>query len=160
MAQVIIEDFQFVGRSWVWWIRTALIGVAIGLTFWILTTLIGHYVIEPLACKQVSSAATCINANSLAGNIATILVAVIAIVGMVRMRIARPIVIAVASAAVLWDLAAWTQGLFWLEAIGWSVLLYGVVFGLFAWITRYATLWVTLVLSLVVVLIVRIGFAL
>lgn len=160
MARVIIEDYQIVGRSWALWLRTVLLGITTGLTFWILTTLIGHYVIEPLTCKQVITAATCTNANLLAGNIATILVAVIAIIGMVRLRIARPIVIAVASAALLWDLAAWTQGLFWLEAIGWSLLLYGVVFGLFAWITRYATLWVALVLSLVIVLVIRVGLIL
>ncbi len=160
MAQVIIEDYQVIRSSWVIWVRTILIGLGAGLTFWILMTLIGHYVVEPLACKQVTTAATCTNANPLAGNIATVLVAVIAIIGMVRMRIARPIVIAVATAALLWDLAAWTQGLFWLEAIGWSLLLYGLVFGLFAWISRYATLWVTLVLSLVIVLIVRVGLVL
>ena len=160
MAQIITEDYQVVRRSWILWIRTVLIGAVVGLTFWILMTLIGHYVIEPIACRNITSSAVCINANPLAGNIATILVAVIAIVGMVRMRIARPIVIAVASAAVLWDLGTWTQGLYWLEALGWSLLLYEVVFGLFAWITRYATLWVTLLLSFIIVLIVRVGLVL
>lgn len=160
MAQVIITDEQQNAESMRTWARTAVLGALAGLLFWLIALLLGHYVIEPLTCGQNMNAAVCSNATPLAGNIAAVLVAVAGIVAMVRLRAARPIVIAAASAALLWDLAFWTQGLFWLEAIGWSVLVYALSYALFAWITRYASVWVTIVLSLLLVVIIRIALVL
>jgi len=159
MAQVIIEDQTVLSRTWVTWGRTIALGAALGLIFWIFTVLIGRYVVEPLVCKDLVDAAVCVDAVPVAGKIATILVAVLGVIAMVRVGIARPIIIAVATAALLWNLAGWTQGLFWLESIVWSVLLYALCFALFAWITRHVTLWVTIVVSLLIVLIIRITLA-
>jgi len=159
MAQVIIEDQSVLSRTWVTWGRTIALGAALGLIFWILTVLLGRYVVEPLVCKDLVDAAVCVDAVPVAGKIATILVAVLGVIAMVRVRIARPIIIAVATAGLLWNLAGWTQGLFWLESIIWSVLLYALCFALFAWITRYVTLWVTIAVSLAIVLIIRIALA-
>jgi len=162
MAHVVIEDqYQTViSRTWQTWGRTVVLGAVVGLTFWLLTTLIGQYIVEPIACKQVINAAACTNALPLAGNIATVLVAALAVVGMVRLSIARPIIVAVGAGALLWDLGGWTLDLFWVEAIAWSVLLYALVFALFGWITRYAALLTSLILSLLIVLIIRIALAL
>lgn len=142
------------------WVRTIVLGAAIGLVFWILTVLIGRYVIEPLACGQVVNAALCADPKPLAGNIAAILVAVLGVIAMVRIGAARPIIVAVATAAILWQLGAWMSGLFWLEAIAWSVIIYALAYALFAWITRHALLWVTIVVSLVIVIFIRILLAL
>jgi len=162
MAQVIIEDqYQtIIRRTWDTWGRTIVLGAVVGLTYWVLTTLIGHYIVEPIACKSVTNAAACSNATPLAGNIAAVLVAALAVIGMVRLGIARPIIIAVGAGALLWDLGGWTLGLFWLEAIAWSVALYAIVFALFGWITRYATLLTSLIISLLIVLIIRIALVL
>jgi len=159
MAQVIIEDQAVINRTWTTWGRTIAIGAGLGLIFWLLTLLIGRYIVEPLTCRTIVDATMCTDATPLAGKIATILIAVAGVIAMVRLRIARPIIISVATAALLWNLAGWTQGLFWLEAIVWSVLLYALCFALFAWITRHATLWVTIVISLLIVLIIRITLA-
>ena len=159
MAQVIIEDQAVINRTWMTWGRTIAIGAGLGLIFWLLTLLIGRYVVEPLTCRTIVDATMCTDATPLAGKIATILVAVIGVITMVRLRIARPIIITVAAAALLWNLASWTLGLFWLEAIAWSVFLYALCFALFAWITRHVTLWVTIVVSLLIVLIIRISLA-
>lgn len=160
MAQIIIEDPEAMSRSLVLWGRTIALGVVVGLISWLLTGLISHYVVEPIVCGQGINAAACSDATALAGKIATVLVATLAIAVMVRMSVARPIIVAIATAALLWNLADWTLGLFWLEAIAWSVLLYALCFALFAWITRYATLWVTLIGSLLIVLVIRILLAL
>jgi len=160
MAQVIIEDPAALQQTYRAWGRTIALGAVIGLVFWLVTVLVGNYIVEPLVCRNLTDAAMCTDATPLAGKIVTILVAALAVVAMVRMRVARPIIIAVATAAILWDLAAWTQGLFWLEAILWSVLLYALTFALFAWISRYATLWVAIVVSVLIVLIIRIALVL
>ena len=160
MAQVIITDQQVISTSWREWSRTIGFGAATGLIFWLLTVLLQRYVIDPLVCRQLINATLCANSTPLAGNIAAILTAAIAVVFLVRAQIARPIILAVATAALLWDLALWTNGLFWLEAVVWSVVLYALCYALFAWITRYATLWVTVVLSLLIIVIIRIALVL
>lgn len=160
MAQVIITDQQANAESLAMWVRTIVLGALLGILFWLLSTLIGHYVIEPLYCRQALNATLCTNSTEISGNIAAVLVAVAGVIAMVRIGAARPIVIAVATAALLWDLAAWTQGLFWLEAIAWGVLLYGLTFALFAWITRYASLLVTLIITVLIVIIIRIALVL
>lgn len=159
MAKVVAEA-PLVDRTWSIWLKTLGIGAGLGLLFWVLTSLLSNYVIEPLACRDLASAQNCTNATVLGGNIATILTGLIGIIVMVRMGIFRPIILAVATAALLWNLAGMTDGLHWLEAIGWSIALYAATYGLFAWIARYPTLWVSLVLSILIVLIVRIALVL
>lgn len=160
MAQVIITDQQVVSTGWAAWGRTIAFGAITGIIFWLLTIIIGRYVVEPLVCRQVIDATMCTNATSLAGNISAILAATLSVVVMVRAGIARPIIVVVATAALLWNLAAWTDGLFWLEALVWSAILYAAAFALFGWITRYVTLWVTLILSFLIVAIIRIALVL
>lgn len=160
MAQVIITDQQVISTSWREWGRTIGFGAATGLIFWLLTVLLQRYVIDPLVCRQLINATLCANSTPLTGNIAAILTAAIAVVFLVRAQIARPIILAVATAALLWDLALWTDGLFWLEAVVWSVVLYALCYALFGWITRYAILWVTVVLSLLIIVIIRIALVL
>ena len=160
MAQVIITDQEVVAESWAMWVRTVVLGAIIGVVFWVVSVLLARYVIEPLVCRQVVDAAMCTNATPIAGMITTVLVAAVGVVAMVRMGVARPIIVAVATAALLWDLSAWTQGLFWLEAVSWSIILYGLTFALFAWITRYASLLMTIILSVLVVLVIRIALVL
>lgn len=160
MAQVIITDQQAVAESYAMWVRTIILGAVTGLIFWLFTIIVAHYVIDPLACGRQFNANICVDSTPLAGNIAAILTAVVGVIAMVRISAARPIVIAVAAAALLWNLGAWTNGLFWLEAVAWSVVLYAATYALFAWITRYANLWITIALSLLIVFIIRIALVL
>jgi uncharacterized membrane protein len=160
MAQIIITDQQAVAESYATWVRTVVLGAVTGLIFWLLTIIVARYVIDPLACGRLFSATICVDSTPLAGNIAAILAAVVGVISMVRIGAARPIIIAVVSAALLWNLGTWTDGLFWLEAVAWSVVLYAAVYALFGWITRYASLWVTVVISVLIVLIIRIALVL
>lgn len=157
MAQVVIVDQQAVAESYAMWIRTILLGAVTGLIFWLLTLIVGRYIVDPIVCGRFFNAALCNDSTSLSGNIATIFAATVGVIAMVRIGAARPIIVAVAAAALLWDLAAWTNGLFWLEAATWSIFLYAAVYALFSWVTRYASLLVTAVLSLLIVLVIRIA---
>lgn len=159
MAKLVVEA-PIVDRTWSIWLRTLGIGAGLGLVFWILTILISNYVIEPIACRDLANATNCTNATTLGGNIATILTGLLGVVVMVRLAIFRPIILAVASAVVLWNLAGMTDGLFWAEAIGWSIVLYAITYGLFAWIARYPTLWISIVISALIALIIRIALVL
>lgn len=161
MAKVIVEKEQtVVVQTWQPWVRVIVIGLAIGFVAWVLTSLLARYVIEPLTCRDVANAAMCLNAVPVAGNVAAIIAGLLGTLVLVRMGIARPIVLAIASAALLWDVAAWTAGLHWFETILWTILLYALSYLLFAWIARYARLWVVLAVSILIVVIIRIALVL
>lgn len=161
MAKVIVEKEQtVVVQTWQPWVRVVVIGLAIGFVAWVLTSLLARYVIEPLTCRDVANAAMCLNAVPVAGNVSAIIAGLLGTLVLVRMGIARPIVLAIASAALLWDVAAWTAGLHWFETILWTILLYTLSYLLFAWIARYARLWVVLAVSILIVVIIRIALVL
>lgn len=160
MAQVVITDQQAVAESYAMWVRTIVLGAVTGLIFWLLMIILAKYVIDPLACGKMFNAAVCTDSAPLAGNIAAILAAVVGVISMVRISAARPIIIAVATVALLWNLGTWIDGLFWLEAVVWSIVLYAATYALFAWITRYASLWAAVAISLLLVVIIRIALVL
>lgn len=157
MAKVIIEEPAALPKLWASYRRTILSGVGAGILFWIVALLLEKFVITPIACSNLSNAAICMNPEEMAGNIATIVTAVLAAFALVKISAARPIIIAVASAALLWSAYAWTDGLFWLEALAWSVVLYVLSYALFAWITRSVQLWLAVLLPVLIVLFVRIA---
>ena len=140
MAKIIdsnVESLPVNKPNSVW--RVALIGITFGVLYWCLTALILNI------AKSID----------IAGNIATILVATVGIVVMLNMFIARPLLVALASAVALWGLALMTDGLVWYEIIIWSALLYGLSYTVFSWIASYKKTVPAVVAVIVVVAIIR-----
>ena len=156
MAKTIIEDEQLNRYSLRSWIRVIIYGAVVGLVYWLLALAISKLIVEPFACRQIVEAASCVNASVVAGKITTVIVTALAIGGMVRMSVTRPIIIAIAAAIVLWPLAEYTQGLFWLESLAWAVGLYTVVYALFGWIARAAGVAIAVILAAVIAIGIRI----
>ena len=77
MAKVVQSQQQVIVEPW--WVKGQIIyiGLGMGLLWWLLTAILRQYVIEPLACRDLSSAASCVNAIGISGNIAAVLVAVL-----------------------------------------------------------------------------------
>lgn len=137
MAKVIINDDQAaVASTYEWW-YVLLTGVTIGVLYVGLSALISHFVIDPLYCKATLNSTVCINSESIGGNIATILSALVALALFVRLRVFRPIVIVIAGAILLWGLSSWTAGLSAIEIVASSAILYGLCYILMSWICRY-----------------------
>jgi len=124
--------------------RIALVGAVMGAIYWGLTALLNRF----------------INSISISGDIATILIATLGIMVMLRLRIAQPLVIAIATGATLWGLAQWSNGLAWGEIIGWSALLYGLSYAIYSWISRYARALPVLFIIAIIVIATRIIIAL
>jgi len=141
MAKIVDSNIQSrtISSSYSVW-RVALIGVVLGFTHWCITVLIGRYT----------------NSTIISGDIATILVATLGLIVMVRLFMARPIVIALASAVSLWGLAQWTRGLSWGEVIAWNVLLYCLAYTLYSWISRYTRIVPVLIVIITIVALIRI----
>lgn len=120
---------------------TALIGFVMGLLFWLLTMYIGRFT----------------GSTTIPGDVATILVATVATVVMVRLNMIRPLLVTLAVAISLWGLAGWIRGMVWFEAIGWSIGLYLLGYVLFSWLVRYAKVVPVVVAVVTVVLTVRLS---
>lgn len=157
MVEVIQEEKypQAISMSFSWW-QIALTGAAIGALYFILTFLIQRFVIEALYCGASLNVANCSNSVGISGNIATILVGTIGLGVMVSLRVVRPMIVAVATAVLLWGLSIWTTGLAWGEVVVWSALLYSLAYLLFAWICRYNETIPVIVVALLVSVVARI----
>ena len=141
MAKIIdsnIESLPVNRPNSVW--KTALIGLMLGILYCCLTALIMYFT------KSID----------IAGNIATILIATIGIVIMLKMFIARPLLVALASAVALWGLASMTNGLVWYEIIAWSSLLYSLSYTVFSWVASYKKAVPAVVAVIIVVAIIRV----
>jgi hypothetical protein len=156
VARTIIEDEQLKSYSLKSWVRVIVFGLIVGAAHVLLSLAIAAAVVEPLACRQISEATSCVNASVTAGRIATVLVAALAVFGLVRLGAVRPVIIAIASAAVLWSLSTYLQGLDWYEALAWSVALYATTYALFGWIARTPSSVLAIIISIVVTLLIRI----
>lgn len=156
MARVIQNEHSVVVEPW--WVKgkVVYIGLGMGVLWWVLTAILRQYVVEPIACRDLSAAATCVNSIGVSGSIAAVLVAVLAAYLLVRNRQPRPIIIAVATAALLWDLGELVRGLEWWEAFLWAVLLYATCYTLFSLVARIHWLAASLTLAAVIVVIIRI----
>lgn len=161
MVEVIQEETypQSISMSFSWW-QIAITGAAIGALYFILTFLIGQFIIDRLYCGATLSVANCTNSVGISGNISTILVGTIGLGIMVSLRVVRPIIVAVMSAILLWGLSIWTAGLSWGEVVLWSSLLYALSYVAFAWICRYNQTMPVIIISILVSVVARIVISL
>ena len=141
MAKIIQSDIesQTVSTSYSL-LQIIIMGMLLGVVYWGLTSLFGI--------------------TAIPGGVVTIVVAVLGILVMLRLHMAQPLIIALATGASLWGLSQWTSGLAWGEVIIWTVLLYGLAYTLFSWIARYTRAIPVLTTMLIVIIAVHIATAL
>lgn len=157
MAKIIKREVesQVLSSSYNLW-QVILIGISSGLLYWVFATFIGRYIINSFFCNNISNNLTCLDAVSIAGNIASIIIAIMSIFVMLRLRLSRPLVVAVAVVVALWGLSSWTIGLSIGEIIFWNVVTYILAYLLFSWVARYMKVATVLVVMSAVILMVRI----
>lgn len=154
MAKVIQSQQQVLVEPW--WVKGKIvyIGLGMGLLWWVLAAILRQYVVEPIACRDLSAATTCINSVNVSGSIAAIIVAVVGTWLLIRSIQPRPIVISLATAVLLWDLGALLNGLVWWVVLLWALFFYAASYGLFSMVARIK--WVTWALVLAAVLVIAI----
>lgn len=135
-------------------IQVVLLGIILGALTWLLTLLLERFAMTPLLCNP-SSNAMCGSAGTLAGNIALVLTAIGALLGLVRLGVYRPLLVVIAASIVLWGLSGWMGGLLWYETLAWTVALYAVVYTAFAWLVRPRFFLAAIILVLIVVITAR-----
>lgn len=160
MAKVIQNEQNIVVEPWWVKIRIVYIGLGMGLVWWVLTAILRQYVVEPLACRDLATATACVNSIGVSGSIATVLVAVLGTLLLIRYLQPRPIIISVATAILLWDLGLLVNGLAWWVIILWALFFYAASYSLFSMIARIQWLVVSLILAAVIVVGIRLSLIL
>ena len=161
MAKIISSDVksQTVGSYYPFW-RIILMSAISGIGLVLLMFLINSFIFRPIACNLSIDAVACANSAVITGNIATIIIAIVGIYIMVRLKLARPLIVAAATAITLWGLMQWMSGLSVIEMICWSVLLYVLAYTLFSWLARIIKIGPALILMSIAVIVVRVVAAL
>ena len=116
-------------------IQVVLLGVVLGVATWLLKLLIKQIIFVPLFCGDPASS-SCVNAPDTAANVSAVVVAIVGLMGLVRLSIYRPLIIALGVLVSLWGIGGWTVTLEWYEQLAWFVLLYALCYVTFAWLVR------------------------
>lgn len=137
-------------------IQVALLGVILGAISWLITLLLGRFVLDAIFCANEATTGVCLNTNVIAGNIALVLAAIGGVLGLVRLGVYRPMLVAIAVAITLWGVAGWVDGLMWYESLVWTIVLYALSYAALTWLVRPRTFLIAIILVLVVVIAARI----
>lgn len=130
-----------------------ILGAFVGLLTWGAGWLLGTYVFDPILCGAGDT--RCGMAPQYGEITATILVAVLALLGLVRLRVFRPMLVVLAATITLWGLVGMLTALEWYWVAAASVTLYALAYGLFVWIVRIRRFWLALVVALALIIAVR-----
>lgn len=155
MAKLVQSQQQVIVEPWWEKVKIIPIGLSLGLIWWVVTSLLKHYVIEPIACRELASASACVSSFGVAGDIATVLVGILGVFVLIRTLQPRPIIIALATAIVLWGLGAFMTGLSWWETLLWALFFYTASYVLFWLIARLNSTVASLGVAAVVVVAIR-----
>ncbi len=136
-------------------VRVALLGLGLGIVTWGLAMLLDHFAIQPLFCHNQPATGICANTQGLAGNIALVMMAVAGVLGLVRLGVYRPMLVAIAVAICLWDLFGWLNGIVWYESLGWAALIFTAAYALFTWLVRPRNFVLSIFILLVVIVLAR-----
>jgi hypothetical protein len=135
-------------------VQIALLGLGLGAGFWLLTQIIRQVILVPLLCGDPTTSA-CIGASDTSGAIAMVVVAIIGVLGLVRLSVYRPLIIVVATAISLWGLSGWVAGLAWYEGLAAAVILYAISYIAFSWLVRPRAFAPAMIIVVVVVVLAR-----
>jgi len=149
----------YVSSNWSDSVQIAAAGALTGLGVWLLTFLLQQFILNPVFCRTTDTASICDNGLTIAFGVATVAMAAISVALLARLDVFRPLLVSVAAAVTLWNLPAHLHGIqlfgAGIEQLIWTVVLYGLLFVLFAWLLRLRQFAVSLILMVLVVALMR-----
>lgn len=130
-------------------ISSMLIGIAVGLTsflvYWLMTT----YAVQAINCDQ-SETGICASAVQISEGVAIITGSALGLWLLMRARVYRPLLIVLAAAASLGGLAVMSADAMWYRALAAAVLLGALAYGTFSWIASARNFWLALIAGVAV----------
>lgn len=133
---------------------TIVAGAAVGLAVAVLVYLMDTFVFSVVLCRP-QSATECSQAPQYATIVAMVVGAIAGIVALARMRAYRPLLVVLAVTIALWGVTTQLSGAVWYWAFVSTALLFGLAYGLFAWVSRVRSFILALVITVVLVVAIR-----
>ena len=146
------STFTLMGmRDFIW---ILLLGAGAGLLVWGLAYLLDVYVFEAILCKGTITT-QCHSAPQYGAVTASLVAAILMLLGLVRLGVYRPLLVVLAVTISLWGLTEILWDFAWYIAAFWTIVLYALAYGVFAWISRVRMFWVALIVSFGLLLVMR-----
>lgn len=133
--------------------KVIFMGALVGFGVWMLSDLFARFVFEPILCQ--GDGARCSVSSQYGMIVATVLLAIVTLIALVRFRIFRPMLVVLATTLSLWGLTELVQPLAWYWAAIACVALYALAYGVYVWVVRVRAFWLALVLTIILIMAVR-----
>lgn len=131
-----------------------ILGVIAGVITWGVYELLLHFVVPGLFCRD-STTSLCETAPSIMDGVSLVIGAVVALLGLIRLRVFRPLLVVLATIIALGGLAQRADVLAWYFSLLACGVLFGLAYGLFAWMAKIRLFWTALLVSAVLVIVTR-----
>jgi hypothetical protein len=131
-----------------------LCGLIAGIVTWGLTHLLDAYVYKAILCRS-NAAVQCGASYQYATTTASVIGAAIGLFGLVRLQVYRPLLIVIATYVALWTLLSLVLPLPWYAAALLTAGMYGIAFGIFAWLARIRKFYIALIVVILLVVAIR-----
>ena len=139
-------------------LRAVVTGAGVGLIVALVYFLMNKFVFGAVMCRP-QSMTQCAQAPMYAYAVATVVGIIAGVAALVRMRIYRPLLAVLAAAIALWGVHTLLANVVWYWALVVAMLMFGVAYGLFAWLARIRSFILALVVTIAVVVIMRLLIA-
>lgn len=136
-------------------IKVVVVGLAAGVVSWGLTQFLNGSLLSPVLCTNQANT-RCTESLVVSSGIATIIAAVVGLLGLVRTGVYRPLLVVAATSVGLWGLGAFVSGLSWYEGLAWAGILYALHYVAFFWLARQRSLISALLTTIGTVVIIRV----
>lgn len=131
-------------------------GVVAGFVVWLIYWLLMRYLTPRLFCDDPTTS-LCTSAPAAMDGVSLIIGAIVGLLGLIRLRSFRPLLVVLAVTVALGGLAQQADLLAWYWAALASAGLFAVAYALFAWVARIRAFWLALVVTVVLVVITRLA---
>ncbi|HMI08945.1 MAG TPA: hypothetical protein VK497_00925 [Candidatus Saccharimonadales bacterium] len=138
-------------RDFIW---VLLLGAGAGLLVWGLSYLLDVYVFQAIFCKG-DVTVQCSAAPQYGAATASIVTAILMLLGLVRLGVYRPLLVVLAVTISLWGLTEFLLDATWYVSALWTILLYALAYAVFTWISRVRMFWLAVIISFGLLLVMR-----
>ena len=135
-------------------ITVVILGGLVGLVVWGLGILMNTYIFEGYFCAE-EAGRQCESAENYAAVAAGIIASLVALAGLIRLRVYRPLLVLLASMISAWGIVQMSWNLTWFTGLLVAIVLYALAFGVFSWLARVREFWIAVAAIFVLVLAVR-----
>ena len=130
------------------------IGALVGLVLWIVYWFLSSFLTPRLFCND-TMVSSCATARAVSDGIGLTIGAIIALLGLIRLRIFRPLLVVLAVLLCLGGLAQKVDGLSWYWSAAVCVGLFAGSYALYTWVARIKAFWLAVLVTVVLAVATR-----